>query len=236
MASPENFKQLMTDATYICANSPPTEAWRVYWKLLKDVPDGDLTAAFDKWHSAPGNFFPSPGDILAAVPKARVMAADEAWAICLLSFDESASVLYTRAIAAARSSARPIWEAGDKIGARMAFKAAYDREVIADGSQDLIMSLGHDPEGRAETILRARDVGAITHKRAAQLLPPDTSAAASNVFRLIAGKPATASKDKMMAAAKAALAASKESLATKACLDSLTDKEWIRRRKNGLNE
>lgn len=54
---------------------------------------------------------------------------DEAWGIALQAADESATVLMTEEIHAALAAARPVLEHGDKVGARMAFKAAYVRAV-----------------------------------------------------------------------------------------------------------
>jgi len=47
MATKAVFDKCMTEAIYVCANPPPEEAWGVYWRLLKDVPDAKLSRAFD---------------------------------------------------------------------------------------------------------------------------------------------------------------------------------------------
>lgn len=77
---------------------------------------------------------------------------EEAWAIALLAFDESATVLMTDEIHAALAVARPVMELGDKVGARMAFKDAYNRAMAA-ARRDLVParwtpSFGSDPAGR----------------------------------------------------------------------------------------
>ncbi len=54
-------------------------------------------------------------------------SADEAWALALETFDEAATVCLTDEILLAAVAASPVWESGDRVGARMAFKAAYER-------------------------------------------------------------------------------------------------------------
>lgn len=59
------------------------------------------------------------------------LSANEAWAVALPALDEAQSVVWTDEIAKAWAVALPILEAGDKVGARMAFIPAYDRMVQA---------------------------------------------------------------------------------------------------------
>lgn len=62
-------------------------------------------------------------------PAGGWISANEAWAIALPAADEAATVVWTQEIAKAWVIAKPILDAGDKIGARMAFIPAYDRFV-----------------------------------------------------------------------------------------------------------
>ena len=81
---------------------------------------------------------------------------DEAWAIALASADEFNTVVMTDEIRQAMGVAAPILEAGDKVGARMAFLSAYDRLVTdarAEKRQtNWTVSLGFDPDLRARAI------------------------------------------------------------------------------------
>lgn len=81
---------------------------------------------------------------------------DEAWAIALAGSDEFNTVVLTDEIRQAISAAAPILEAGDKVGARMAFLSAYDRLVTEARSEkrpaNWSVSLGFDPELRARAI------------------------------------------------------------------------------------
>ena len=66
-------------------------------------------------------------DLLA--PAGGWISANEAWAIALPAADEAATVVWTQEMAKAWAIAKPILDAGDKIGARMAFIPAYERFV-----------------------------------------------------------------------------------------------------------
>lgn len=85
--------------------------------------------------------------------------ANEAWAIALQSFDESDTVLMTPEIRQAAAVAAPIAAGRDKVGARMAFIAAYER-LVAEARRAAVpvawsLSLGHDSQRRVEAIQQA---------------------------------------------------------------------------------
>ena len=62
-------------------------------------------------------------------PAGGWISANEAWAIALPAADEAATVVWTQEMAKAWAVSKPILDAGDKIGARMAFIPAYERFV-----------------------------------------------------------------------------------------------------------
>lgn len=66
-------------------------------------------------------------DILA--PTGGWLSANEAWSRALPATDERNTVIWTVEARKAWFVALPLIEAGDKVGARMAFIAAYDRHV-----------------------------------------------------------------------------------------------------------
>lgn len=66
-------------------------------------------------------------DLLA--PAGGWLSANEAWAQALPAMDEANTMIWTVEARRAWFIALPILEAGDKIGARMAFIPAYEREV-----------------------------------------------------------------------------------------------------------
>lgn len=99
---------------------------------------------------------------------------NEAWSIALQSFDEAETVLMTAEIQQAASAAAPIIEARDKVGARMAFIAAYQRLVDASraaaGQVVWRISLGHNPERRVLAVEEAQRLGRLPAPEAQRLL------------------------------------------------------------------
>lgn len=110
---------------------------RLYWNSLIEYPLDQVRRAFDHWVKDPkqGTFMPKPADIIRTIqevngtPESQWLSANEAWAIALPAVDEAATVVWTQEMAKAWAVAKPILDAGDKIGARMAFIPAYERFV-----------------------------------------------------------------------------------------------------------
>lgn len=99
--------------------------------------------------------------------------ADEAWGIALEAMDENATVVMNNEIASAFSTARDIYNEGDSVGARMAFRAAYER-IVRDKKGEPVKwwpSLGHDPNKREKALLDAAQRGRISNHQAEKLLP-----------------------------------------------------------------
>lgn len=101
--------------------------------------------------------------------------ADEAWAIAIRAQDEAETVVWTDEIAQAFAVAQPILEARDKVGARMAFRDAYERIVRDSRSGSAparwIVSAGHDPERRASALSAAIALRRIDAPSVQQLMP-----------------------------------------------------------------
>lgn len=92
---------------------------------------------------------------------------DEAWSIALSASDEYETVVLTTEIRQAMIASNPILEAGDKIGARMAFMSAYERLVSFARAEDQPakweVSLGFDPGRRVTAIETAVRAQLISH-------------------------------------------------------------------------
>lgn len=140
-----------------------TSQLRIYVDLLADYPIDQVSAAAKKHMQDPdrGRFFPKVADLVAKMTGVHAMhiSSDEAWAIALKSFDETQTVTWTNEIFEARNIALDIWNDGDKVGARMAFKAAYERIIQAAPPPKWQLCLGFDPAGRAEEMQRAVTAG-----------------------------------------------------------------------------
>lgn len=102
----------------------------------------------------------------------RVQAADgrpgkdEAWSIALSASDEYETVAMTEEIRLAMNASNPILNAGDKVGARMAFLSAYERLVQQARTEakpaKWSLSIGFDPQRRLEAVAQAERMGRIT--------------------------------------------------------------------------
>lgn len=104
------------------------------------------------------------------------VGADEAWAIALPARDECATIIWTQEIASAYwDAASPLLAAGDKMGARMAFRDAYERlvrQARERGSRpSWIVTEGWDKDLRAEAVERAVTIGRLTQAQAQRYLP-----------------------------------------------------------------
>lgn len=98
--------------------------------------------------------------------------ANEAWVLVLAAQDESDTVVWTEQIAEAAGIAQPAIDAGDEVGARMAFRDAYDR-ILRESPEPprWFPSLGSDIGRRTAAIDRAVRAGRLTQHHAAGLLP-----------------------------------------------------------------
>jgi hypothetical protein len=101
--------------------------------------------------------------------------ADEAWAIALASLDEAETVVWTEEMAQAFEVARPVLEARDKVGARVAFRDAYQR-LVRDAREAgsgccWTVSLGHDEQRRAVSLQNAVTAGRLPSDAAMRYLP-----------------------------------------------------------------
>lgn len=98
--------------------------------------------------------------------------ANEAWSLVLAGRDESDTVVWTEQIAEAAGIAQPVLDSGDEVGARMAFRDAYDR-ILRERPEKprWFASLGSDHERRTAALDRAVRAGLLTQNHAAGLLP-----------------------------------------------------------------
>ncbi|WP_095093866.1 hypothetical protein [Pseudomonas sp. Irchel 3A5] len=94
---------------------------------------------------------------------------DEAWAIAMTTNDEFETVVLTDEIQLALAAAKPVLDAGDKIGARMAFISAYER-LVSQAREDhkavnWHASIGFDANRRVQAITKAVQMQRIPQER-----------------------------------------------------------------------
>lgn len=129
--------------------------------------------------------------------------ANEAWAIAMTSYDEAETVLITPEIQQAAAEAERVFRAGDKIGARMAFIATYERLVTTARQVGTplawSLSLGHDAERRASAIESAERLGRLPAPQAQALLAHHAVGQITAEGRAIVGLLAGPSADGLLA-------------------------------------
>jgi len=168
-----------------------------YWRLLEDYPIEQVEMAFDVHmrHPERGRFFPKPADLIAAMQEAddERPGADEAWSLAVLAMDDAETVVWTDEIAEAWGVALPIFEAGDKVGARMAFREAYlratERARQVGKPVKWQVTLGSDKNRRISALETAIAKGRLQRSQVAHLLPPpEPTGDGQSVAGLLTGK------------------------------------------------
>lgn len=159
----QRFLQQINGAASVYRQQVDAVQLDIFWKILIEYSIDQVCLAFDQ-HIRVSKFFPTPAEIIANIPgSTHHYAADEAWAIVLKSFDESETVVMTSEMLTAKSEVQDVFDSGDTIGARMAFRAAYERIVRTAPAPRWEVSLGHDPHRRFDAVIKAVNAG---------LLPP----------------------------------------------------------------
>jgi hypothetical protein len=135
-------------------------------------PDAVLTALRD--HRRENNFFPTLADITK-----RIDATDgrpgleEAWA--MVPKDNYTSVVWCEEMARAYAAAGRLLDEGDHVGARMAFKECYEKELKQARANKVppkwMPLFGWEKSGRVAAVREAMDRGRISAQHAAALLP-----------------------------------------------------------------
>ena len=156
---------------------PDADVLRLWWGALQPYSIEQVRGGFNTFVRNPKNQFSvTPAHIIEAIEQASPdgrPSSDEAWA--LYPHDESTSAVITDEIAEAMQAASPLIEMGDRIGARMAFKDAYERIVSRNKAAGIPVrwfpSLGADPAGRDLVISKAVKMGRLSHDHAQSLLP-----------------------------------------------------------------
>ena len=156
------FFRLLIASGEVYGRTYSAQAQLLYWEALELYELSHVETAFKRHmqDTDVGQYPPKPADIirqLRLVYNDGVPDPDEAWAkaIAACIFDQSRTVVIETAIFTAFPFA--LWP-DDKIGARMAFKAAYPRELRKHGGA-MFVSLGFDPELRRQVIVDAVEAG-----------------------------------------------------------------------------
>lgn len=174
-----NFKTLMESSMAIYAVEINVNILKIWWAALKAIPFEHVSQSFSRYIQDPkvGRFAPKPADIISIydmmLPDGR-LGPEEAWA--LYPHNEWASAVITNEIAEAMQVAHPLIKVDDMIGARMAFKEAYNRITTQNKFNGVapkwFPSLGMNPEGREPALKEAMEKGRISQEYYLSLAPP----------------------------------------------------------------
>lgn len=159
----------------------------LWFRALQSHPIEAVRAAFDAHVKDPqrGRFVPTPADVIAqldglAADDSRP-GAEEAWAIVQAGADEGATLVWTDEMGQAWGIAKPVLDGGDEVGARMAFREAYNRLVAearkASRPAAWRATLGHDQQRREAAIRDAVLAGRLVADEVLHLLPAPLAAA-----------------------------------------------------------
>jgi hypothetical protein len=126
--------------------------------------------------------------------------AEEAWSIAVSGFDENATIVTNDEISGAMGVARPIMDAGDEVGARMAFRESYERIVREARERGVTRptwwpSIGADPARRDVALSQAAERGLLTRSQVAAYLPAPTTERGAAIAGLLTGNVVAMPKD-----------------------------------------
>lgn len=167
----KEFCQILTATMEALSKSVTPAAVGLWWSVLRDYDLDAVRKAFSR-HLQTSKFPPTPAEILEQVRGSDGRPeANEAWAIAPKT--EAETACWTDEIRDAWGIASELY-AEDPVGARMAFRDAYER-LVAEARREgrpvrWSMTMGHDVEGRDEPIRAAVAAGRITFDQSVVLL------------------------------------------------------------------
>ncbi len=189
----DDFCALLDDVSALMRSSAAAplsaSAKAMFFRALADYDIADVRAALDAHVRDPqrGRFPPVPADVIAQLQAAAEddgrPGPEEAWAIARRATDEAATVVWTAEMAQAWSVAIPLLGSRDDVGARMAFREAYQRLVAESRAAGTpprwSASLGWDEQQRAQAIGQAVQLGYLPREELLALPGPKVTLAAA---------------------------------------------------------
>lgn len=172
------FKELMVATMNMYQQEISVDVLRMWWGLMANYELSQIREAINRHmlDKSAGQFTIKPAHISFHIsemnPDGRI-GAEEAWAI--YPHNEYASAVITDEMSEAMQIAQELINEGDSIGARMAFKEAYNRITSTNKFNGIapkwFASLGIDKAGREQAIKQAVAKGRISQDYATSLLP-----------------------------------------------------------------
>lgn len=168
-----NLLQALAVTAEVCGTEFSEPAARAIAARLSSYPLESVLKALDKCQTEVTGRL-SLAAIIGRIDDGRP-SADEAWSTAIQASDEAATVVWTTETAKAYWAAAAVLDKGDKVGARMAFRDVYEREVSnarqAGTPVKWDFTLGTDPYQRDQAIKQAAELNRIGREHAKGLLP-----------------------------------------------------------------
>ncbi|HAD31552.1 MAG: hypothetical protein CL578_22525 [Alteromonadaceae bacterium] len=187
----KEFDIALCEALAIFDKHPPEPSVVEFWmNILSPYSIEQVKRAF-KVHVAKSHFAPKPADIIEIINQQDGRpSADEAWPIALQGADENTTAVWTEEIAQAWYHCQPVFESGDEIGARMAFRQHYQRQIehsrMTGQPIRWTVSLGHDQAQKKTALEVAQQKGLISQSRVTGLLPsPEPTGDGQHIAALV---------------------------------------------------
>ncbi|WP_409311418.1 hypothetical protein [Pectobacterium sp. B1J-3] len=179
------FAELMQATLSVYGKDSSKPVIRLYWNAIGSFDISLIRKALSLWITDPeqGRFAPKPADIIRNIQgitgRPSWLSANEAWAMALPAQDETNTLIWTEEIKQAWAIAEPIFKDGDRVGARMAFIAAYDRLVATAQSSGVLpqwtVSEGWDKDKVKGAVEHAVNAGLLPAPDATRYLSPPAS-------------------------------------------------------------
>lgn len=150
-----------------------SSAGRIFLDALRDYPEHLVLAALDRC-ARELKTFPTIADVLTRIDDGHP-GVEEAWA--MVPKTEADSAVWTQEVQNAFYACASLLDT-DPIGARMAFKETYAKELLKAKNEKRApvwqATLGHDKAGRISVLRNAVEKGYLSADRA-RILLPDTA-------------------------------------------------------------
>lgn len=168
-----NLLQALAVTAEVCGTEFSEPAAKAIVSRLSSYPLESVLKALDKCQTEVTGRL-SLAAIIGRIDDGRP-SADEAWSTAIMAGDEASTVVWTTETAKAYWAAAALLDQGDKVGARMAFRDVYDREVSnarqAGTPTKWEATLGTDPYQREQAIKQAAELNRLGREHANTLLP-----------------------------------------------------------------
>jgi hypothetical protein len=201
----DEFLEVWTAANEVYDKSPSDAAIAITFKVLQPYSLDDFKRAVTAYLADPenGQYAPKPADVIKQLTTRLANdgrpEADEAWSIAVQSFDEATTVVMNDEIAQSLEMSMPIYLDGDKVGARMAFRASYEKAIQeARRRQEPVRwfpSIGTDVHGRRAVLEAAVQKGQLPPSVIQTLLPAPLTEEGAAIAGYLSGKVSSLPRD-----------------------------------------